>query len=136
MVRVAVSIVLAVGCTLISQGCALLLVGAAAGGAAVGTVSYVANELRVVQETTMDKAWSAAQKTVSELELIVNQAQSKKDQTGALLLAKTAKDQPVRIELLRAAERRTEVRIRVGTFDTAANKATAQLIYDKMKSRM
>ena len=118
-----------------SQGCALLLVGAAA-GAAAGTVSFVANELRVTHETTVDRAWGAATATLTELQFTVIQSKSSKDATGGVLQARNAKDQPVVVQLFRRSDRLTEVRVRVGTFDTTANRATAQLIYDKMRPRL
>ena len=118
-----------------TQGCALFVVGAVA-GAAAGTVSYVGNELHVTQEVTIDKAWSAANDTVKELQFPVITSKTYKDATGGTLTARTAKDQEVRIQLIRSTDRLTEIRIRVGTFDTTANRTTAQLVWDKMKARM
>lgn len=122
-------------CGLLCQGCALFLVGAAA-GAAGGTVSYLGNELRVNYETTVDKAWNAASASVTELQFHVVASKSSKDATGGTLVAKNAKDQPVRVDLIRQTDRLIEIRIRVGTFDTAANRASAQLVYDKMRTKM
>jgi hypothetical protein len=122
-------------CGLLCQGCALLLVGAAA-GAAGGTVSYLGNELRVNHETTVDKAWNAASAALSELQFHVVAEKSYKDATGGTLNGRNAKDQPVKIQLIRQTDRLTEIRIRVGTFDTAANRSAAQLLYDKMRVKM
>jgi hypothetical protein len=122
-------------CGLLSQGCALLLVGAAA-GAAGGTVSYIGNELRVTQETTVDKAWNAASASVNELQFHVVAEKSHRDATGGALCARNSKDQLVKVQLIRQTDRLTEIRIRVGTFDTAANRASAQLVYDKMRAKM
>jgi hypothetical protein len=132
---IAVTVALVV-CGVIAEGCALLFVGAIAGGAAAGTVSYVGNGLRVVQEVSIDKAWSAAYASVNELQFPVISDKSYKDATGALLLARNAKDQIVRVQLIRQSDRLTEIRLTVGRFDTAANRATAQLVYDKMKAKM
>ena len=118
-----------------TQGCALFVVGAVA-GAAAGTVSYVGNELRVSQEVSIDKAWSAANDAVRELEFSVITGKTYKDATGGTLTARNAKDQEVRVQLIRTSDRVTEIRIRVGTFDTTANRTTAQLVWDKMKARM
>ena len=117
------------------QGCALLVVGAAA-GAAGGTVSYIGNELRVTQEVTVDRVWNAAQSAVSELQFSVISTESYKDGTGGVLVSRNAKQQKVRITMIRQSDRLTEIRIRVGVFDTSANRATAQLVYDKMKARI
>ncbi len=118
-----------------AQGCALFVVGAVA-GAAAGTVSYVGNELHTTQDVTIDKGWSAANEAVRELQFSVIADKTYKDATGGTLTARNAKDQQVRIQLIRASDRVTEIRIRVGTFDTTANRSTAQLILDKMKARL
>ena len=117
------------------QGCALFVVGAVA-GAAAGTVSYVGNELRTTQDVSIDKAWSAANGAVQELQFAVVADKTSKDATGGTLTARNAKDQQVRVQLIRTSDRVTEIRIRVGTFDTTANRATAQLVWDKMKARL
>lgn len=118
-----------------AQGCALFVVGAVA-GAAAGTVSYVGNELRSSQDVSVDKAWSAANDAVRELQFSVITDKTHKDATGGTLTARTAKDQQVRIQLIRTSDRVTEIRIRVGAFDTTANRSTAQLVWDKMKARL
>jgi hypothetical protein len=116
------------------QGCALFVVGAAV-SAGAGAVSYMGNELRATQEISVDRAWTAGRATMQELQFTVDQARSYKDATGGLILARNAKNQPIRIQFLRQTERVTEIRVRVGTFDTAANRELAQLVYDKMKSQ-
>jgi ABC-type anion transport system duplicated permease subunit len=118
-----------------AQGCALFLVGAAV-GAGAGTVSYMGNELRTTQEVGMDRAWTAANATMQEMQYRVIQDKTVKDATGGTVYARNAKDQPVRVQLIRQSDRVTEIRVRVGTFDTAANRQTAQLFYDKMKARL
>jgi len=120
-------------CTL--QGCALFLVGAAA-GAAAGTVSYFGNELRVSQEVTVDRAWNAAHTAVTEMQFLVISTESYKDGTGGVLISRNAKQQKIRIFLSRQSDRLTEIRIRIGMFDTDANRTIAQSIYDKMKARL
>jgi hypothetical protein len=115
------------------QGCALLLVGGAAAGAAYGTVKYVKNTLHVTHDVSLDKAWSAANATLKELQMPVTS--SKKDGASGKLEARNAQDQPVIIQTIRKTDRVTEIRITVGTFDSEANRAQAQLVYDKMKAR-
>lgn len=118
------------------QGCAVLLVGAAAGAAAGGTISYFGNELRTIQEVSIDKAWMTAQGAVAELGFTPDSIRSHKDGTGGALYSRNAKEQRVLIVLIRESDRLTEIRIAVGLFDTDANRRTAQLVYDKMRSRM
>jgi hypothetical protein len=119
-----------------AQGCgALFLVGAAAGGGA-GAISYVNNELRTTLEVGMDRAWNAAVASMQDLQFRVIQDKTVKDATGGTVYARDAKDQPVIIQLIRQSDRVTEIRVRVGTFDTAANREMAQLVYDKIKGHL
>jgi len=118
-----------------AQGCALFLVGAAV-GAGAGTISYVGNELRTTQDVNMDQAWNAANAAMQNLQFRVIQDKTVKDATGGTVYARNAKDQPVCIQLVRQSDRVTEVRVRVGTFDTTANREMAQLVYDKMKGHL
>jgi hypothetical protein len=117
------------------QGCALFLVGAAA-GAGAGTASYMGNELHVTQEVNMDRAWSAANAAMQELQFRIIQDKTVKDATSATVYARNAKDQEVCIRLNRQSDRLTDIRVRVGTFDTTANREMAQLLYDKMKRHL
>ena len=131
---------IAIGCALVAglamtQGCFLFVVGAVAAGAA-GTVSYVGNELHVTQEVSVDRAWSAANGAIQDMQFSVITSKTFKDATGGTLSARNAKDQPVRIQITRSSDRLTEIRIRVGTFDTSENRAEAQLLWDKMKARI
>jgi hypothetical protein len=118
---------------LAAQGCALFVVGAAV-GAGVGTASYIGNEFRITREVSMDTAWVAANDAVKELEFRVDQTKTMKDAVTGKLAAMTAQNQPVHIQVLRQSDKMTEIRISVGTFDTTANRQSAQLVYDKMKA--
>jgi len=117
------------------QGCAVLLVGAAA-GAAGGTVSYYGNELQTVQEVTLDRAWAAAQAVSNEFQFKTDSARSRKDGMKAVLYCRNAQGQPVIITLSRISDKLTDIRIRVGTFDTSANRLAAQQVFEKMRSKM
>ena len=120
---------------LATQGCALFLIGAGA-GAAVGAVSYTGNELCVMQDATLNHTWKAAITAMREMEFIIIPAETHKDGLGGIVYGQNAKKQRVQIQLLRHTEQITEIRIRVGEFDTAANKAAAQLLYDKLKAHL
>ena len=115
------------------SGCALFLVGAAAGAGAAG-VSYVGNDLRATKEVTVDQAWQAAESALKELQFPVMTSQ--KDATGGILKSRNAKDQPIKVRIIRVSDHSTEVRISVGTFYTSANRAAAQLIWDKMVAHL
>ena len=120
---------------LASQGCALFLVGAAA-GAGAGTVSYMGNELHATQDVSVDRAWTAANAAMQDLQFAIIKDKTVKDLTSGIVYARNAKDQTVSIRLERQSDRMTEIRVRVGTFDTTANRQMAQLVYDKMKSHL
>jgi len=117
------------------QGCLLFVAGAAA-GAGVGVVSYSGNELRVTREVGVDRAWEAVEGALQELQWPVIAGETHKDAAGGALMARNSNDQPVHVQLARQSDRLTEIRIRVGTFSTAANHAAGQLLYEKMKARL
>jgi hypothetical protein len=123
------------GALLAAEGCLLFVAGAVA-GAAVGAVSYAGNELRVTQEVTVDKAYKAATAAMPELEFTIIPAETRKDATGGRVAGRNARDQKVVVDLLRKGDRLTELHIRVGDFDTAANRAAAQTLYDKMRTHL
>ena len=129
-----VNVAVALTCLMSAQGCALFVVGAAV-GAGVGTASYMGNELRITREVTLDDAWTAANDAVKQLEFRVDKTKTVKDAMSGTLEAMTAQNQPVHVQVLRQSDKLTEIRIRVGTFDTTANRQSAQLVYDKMKAR-
>lgn len=132
--RKAAVLVLALAAMSMLQGCLLLVAGGAAAGAAYGTVKYSKNTLAVTLETPLDKAWSAAQAALKDLQLPVHT--SKKDGLSGRLEARNIEDQLVVIELSRKAENLTELQITVGTFDSSKNRDREQLIYDKLKSHL
>jgi hypothetical protein len=115
------------------QGCALLLAGGVVAGAAYGTVKYAKNTLEVTQEVTLDKAWSAANGALKELQMPVTTTD--KDGASGTLKARNAKDQPITIQLARKSDHLTEIQITVGTFDSTENRTESQQIYDKMTAR-
>ncbi len=131
--KLSVLILVAVATMPLVQGCALLLIGGVAAGVAYGTVKYVNNTLQVTEEVSLDKAWNAANATLKELQMPVTA--STKDGASGKLEARNAKNQPVTIQLMRKTDGVTEIQITVGTFESSANQAEAQQIYDRMKSR-
>jgi len=118
-----------------AQGCAVLLIGAGA-GAAVGVVSYVGNELRVTQDVPLNRAWAAANAAMHDMEFTVNSVATYKDGLSGVVQGRTAREQTVRIQLLRQTDTTTEIRVRVGEFETVANKAATQALYDKLKAHL
>lgn len=118
------------------QGCAALLVGGAAAGATAGTVSYTSNEIRVRREVPLDRAWDAANNAMKDLQFAVNQTECRKDAVRGVLRGHNAQHQDVTIQVRREAENMTEIRVRVGFFDTKSNRTGAEVVYEKMKARL
>jgi hypothetical protein len=98
---------------LISNGCPapLFLMGGAAGA---GTVAYVGGELKTVEKVSLNKVWNATQKAMKDLEFTITSKD--KDAFNGKLTAKGATNRTIKIKLKRESDRRTEIRIRVGTF--------------------
>ncbi|MBL9167333.1 MAG: DUF3568 family protein [Verrucomicrobiales bacterium] len=116
------------------QGCAVLLVGGAAAGVAYGTIKYSNNTLETTHNVSLDRVWTAATAALKDLQLPVNS--SKKDGSAGVLQSKNAQGQPVTVQAIRKTDTVTDVRITVGTFDSAENRTKAQQIHDKLKARL
>jgi hypothetical protein len=127
-----VAAVAGLGVMILVQGCALLVVGGVAAGAAYGTVEYVENTLDVTEAVPLEKAWSAANATLKELKMPVTTF--KKDGASGKIQAHNAAGQPVTIQVSWQTSGVTEIKISVGTFDSAVNRSQALQIYDHMKA--
>ncbi len=90
-------------------GCAVLLVGAAAGA---GGVAYVQGELKVTESVSQEVAVRAAERALQDLKLVVIKRQQ--DGLSGLIEARTAGDQKVTLKTRRLADQSTAVGIRVG----------------------
>lgn len=109
MKRILCLAAVAVATAILFTGCAVLLVGAAAGA---GGVAYVQGELKVTESVPVDTAQRAAEKALQDLKLAVLKRQQ--DGLSGLIEARTSTDQKVTIKTKRIAEKSTEVAIRVG----------------------
>ena len=103
------TIILGIG-FLMNSGCALL-VGGAAGA---GTVAYLKGELKTNEDVPLDKLWNATQTTIKEMGFTVKTEE--KDALSAKLVALTADDKTININLKMRNDYLTEISIRVGTF--------------------
>ena len=90
-------------------GCAVLLVGAAAGA---GGVAYTQGELKNTESVALNTAHHAAERAVKDLKFAVLKSQL--DGLNGLIEARTVSDQKVTIKTKQIAAKATEVRIRVG----------------------
>jgi hypothetical protein len=109
-------------------GCAAVIVGGAAGA---GTYAYISGELKVNENASLDRCWSATQGAMKDLEFTVTT--SKKDALQGQVVAKTAVDKKIEIQLTKTTDALTEIRIRVGTF---GDQAMSQLIIQKIEKRL
>ena len=114
---------------LTTTGCLLFVAGA---GAGVGAVAYYDNELCTTRDVNLDHAWDSANATMKEMGYTIIPAETHKDATGGVVQGRNAKDQVVRIKLIRQAEKITEIRVRVGMFATDADKSAENLVFEKL----
>ena len=124
---------LAVAMMFTTTGCLLFVAGA---GAGVGAVAYYDNELCATRDVSVDRAWDAANTTMKEMEYTIIPAETHKDATGGVVQGRNAKDQIVRIKLTRKSEKSTEIRVRVGTFATEADKNAENVVFDKLAKHL
>lgn len=84
----------------------------AAGAVGAGAVAYVRGELESSLEASLDEAYAAAQRALTQLEF----AKIEHGRTGvdARLVHRTALDKRVEIKLRKVTERLTKIEIRIG----------------------
>ena len=112
------------------QGCAVLVVGGAA-GAGAATVAYVRGELQSTYPASMESTWDATLKALKELGIRVYS--SKKDATTGFIEASKVDATKVKVNLEPAGPGTTTVKIRVGTFgDEEASLAIHREISKKL----
>jgi alanine dehydrogenase len=98
-------------------GCALLVVGAAA-GAGAGGYAYVNGELKSTESASLDKSFEATLAAMKDLNYpVINQS---KDVLQAQVTARNSSDKKIVVSLKKVAAAATEFRIRVDTFGDEA----------------
>ncbi len=102
---------LLVALSAVGSGCVALVAGAAAGA---GTYAYVTGELKATVDGTLEETYQASRKAIQTLKFTPTEFKS--DALQARVGAKMADDRAVSIELAKATDATTEVRIRVGAF--------------------
>ena len=110
------------------SGCAALIIGGAAGA---GTYAYVRGEMKSTESAALDRVWSATRAAMKDLQFTVTTEQ--KDSLQGHLVARTASDKKIDIQLEKISDTSTEVRIRVGTF---GDEDLSHLILEKIKKRL
>ncbi|MFA5056729.1 MAG: DUF3568 family protein [Opitutaceae bacterium] len=106
-------------------------VAVVAGAAGAGTVAWVMNRLDATLDTNFEKAATAANLAIKQLEFA--KVSEKKDALTATLIARTAEDKKVEIKVLKVSDQSTKVQIRVGVF---GDKTVSLAILDKIKANL
>ncbi|UCE39462.1 MAG: DUF3568 family protein [Thermoplasmata archaeon] len=118
------TIILGMG-LLANSGCVLLVGGAAGAGA----VAYLGGELKSDEEISLDRLWDATQAAIKDMGLTVKTKE--KDYLSAKLVAVTADDKNININLKRKSDNLTEIAIRIGKF---GNESMSQQILNEIKN--
>lgn len=121
---------LAAGLLAASNGCALLVVGGAA-AAGAGAVYYVSGELKDTESASLDAVNRATLAALGDLKYAV--VSDAKDSLNAKIIARTATDTKIEIQLAKQAPAITEIRIRVGVF---GDEQMSRQILEKIKARL
>lgn len=93
------------------SGCAAVIIGGVAGA---GTYAYIRGEMKGNENASLDRTWSATLAAMKDMEFTVSTQQ--KDSLQARLIARTALDKKIEINLTKISDNLTEISIRVGTF--------------------
>lgn len=120
-------IILLVGSMVLNEGCMI----AAVGVGAAGTIAYVRGDLESVESESIDDVYEATLKALKELELLPTR--KSKDALGAEIVTYDAQDKKITIRLKSAAEKMTELSIRIGVF---GSETKSRLIYQKIRENL
>ena len=114
--------------TLLGGGCAVVVVGAAAGA---GAIIYHKGELRSSEAVNYDNAWNASLAGLKDLNYVVV------DQTkGGLkgrIIARAPGDKKVTVDLEKESGTVTRIGIRIGT---VGNEAQSRIVLDAIKKHL
>lgn len=120
--------VLISGLMLQMTGCAVLLLGGAAAGAAAAGVMYHEGELRADIETSPPDVIKATERAFRDL--IWTKESARSSATDGLATARTATGKEVTVTVNRKTENISNIGIRIGTF---GDENLSRLLYDKIK---
>ena len=93
------------------SGCAAVIIGGAAGA---GTYAYIRGEMKGNENASLDRTWTATLAAMKDLEFSVTTQQ--KDALQGRIVARTALDKKIEINVTKISDSLTEIKIRVGTF--------------------
>ena len=108
------------------SGCVVAAVGAGA-----GAVAYIRGELEATLDSSLNVAVKATNRAIGQLEFA--KVSEKKDALSANLIARTAQDKKIEIDLIKVGDQVTKVKIRVGVF---GDEAVSMAILEKIKAAL
>jgi len=115
---------------LLGSGCFLVAVGAA-GVVGAGTVAYIRGELDSALSNDLRTVDTATQRAVGQLQFAF--VSDRADAFTSEIIARTANDVKVEINLTKQADNLTKVQIRVGTF---GDEPMSRAILDRNKANL
>jgi hypothetical protein len=124
----AILILMTVCLAVLGSGCALFVVGAAAGA---GGYVYTSGELKSTEATTYEKAFSAAELGLKERGYTVTNTETGRDKTH--LIARGPGDEKVTVMVRKVSGTAAEIGVRVGTF---GDQARSTRIMDQIKTHL
>ena len=101
----------------------------AAAGAGASAVAYVRGELNADLNADYNKVVDSARKSIKDLEFA--KVSENKDALKAVLVARTAMDKKVEIDITNSGKKLTNIKIRIGLF---GDEALSMSILDKIKA--
>lgn len=111
---------------LFQSGCVVAAVGAGA-----GAVAYIRGELEATLDRSLNDSVKASDRAIKQLEFA--KVSEKKDALTANLVARTAQDKKIEIDLAKVGDTVTKVKIRVGVF---GDEAVSMAILEKIKQNL
>ena len=114
----------------LTNGCFLFVVGAAAGGGAAG-YAWVNGEVKTTEASSLNQTWDASLAAMKDLEF--NVTDKSKDALSGNVTAQTADNKTIKINLKYISNTSTELRIRVDTF---GDENLSRIILNKINSHL
>ena len=115
---------------LFGSGCALLVIGAAAGAGAAG-VAYVKGDLEVTVEADPEEVAKASEKAFDQLQ--IRKISSNASALDAQVIGRTATDKKITITAKGEGSNSTKMSIRIGTI---GDEDMSRKIYDEIKNHL
>ena len=106
-------------------------VAVVAGAAGAGTVAWVQGRLDAALDAKFDRTEKAANLAITQLQFV--KISEKKDARTARLMARTAEDKKVEIQIFSVGEATSRAQIRVGVF---GDQALSLAVLDKIKANL